>query len=111
MAKPKSLRGRHEHSHIVEIERQLPQNLEAERSVIGAILIDNKYLAEAREILTAADFFLEAQRRQSRPHGVIFSEMIRMGENEKPIDLVTLTDSLHQGGNSKHPAERPISRN
>jgi len=73
------------------IERPLPQNLDAERSILGAILLDNHALNAAIENLKPEDFFLEQHRR-------VFNQMIALGEAQQAIDLVTLTESLHRVG-------------
>ena len=73
------------------IERPLPSNLEAERSILGAILLDNHALNTAVEKLRPEDFFLE-------PHRRIFERMIGLGETQQAIDLVTLTESLDRTG-------------
>jgi replicative DNA helicase len=73
------------------LERQLPQNLDAERSVLGAILIENHALNAAIEKLKPEDFFSDAHRR-------IFNQMIQLGEAQQAIDLVTLTDQLRRKG-------------
>jgi replicative DNA helicase len=73
------------------LERPLPQNLDAERSILGAILLDNHALNAAIENLKPEDFFLEQHRR-------VFNQMIALGENQQAIDLVTLTESLHRVG-------------
>jgi replicative DNA helicase len=73
------------------LERPLPQNLEAERSILGAILLDNHALNAAIENLKPEDFFLEQHRR-------VFNQMIALGESQQAIDLVTLTESLHRVG-------------
>lgn len=67
----------------------LPNNIDAERSVLGAILLDNSALSSALEQLTSADFFHDH-------HQKIFHAMIALREREQPIDLVTLTDYLHK---------------
>ena len=69
------------------LEKPVPQNLEAERSVLGAILLDNAALSKAAEILSSADFFYAH-------HQVIFHEMLRLIEAASAIDLITLTDEL-----------------
>jgi len=69
------------------LERPLPQNTEAERSILGAILLDNHVLNAALEKLKPEDFFNDHHRR-------IFQQMIELGEAHQPIDLVTLTDQL-----------------
>jgi len=73
------------------LERPLPQNIEAERSVLGAILIENHALNAAIEKLKPEDFFSDAHRR-------IFSYMIQLGEAQQAIDLVTLSDQLRRKG-------------
>jgi replicative DNA helicase len=73
------------------LERSLPHNLEAERSVLGAILLDNQALNPALELLRADDFFLDAHRR-------IFGRMVGLSEANRAIDLVTLADELTRAG-------------
>src|SRR5256884_1112906 len=73
------------------LEKPLPNNLEAERSVLGAILLDNHALNAAIETLRPEDFFLDQHRR-------VFTHMIALGESQQAIDLVTLTDELHCKG-------------
>ena len=73
------------------LERPLPQNPEAERSVLGAILINNHALNTAIEKLKPDDFFDDRHRR-------IFNHMIQLGETQQAIDLVTLTDQLRRKG-------------
>ncbi|MBI5141658.1 MAG: replicative DNA helicase [Nitrospirae bacterium] len=64
-----------------------PQNLDAEQSVLGGILLENEAIAKALEMISAADFYKEAHRR-------IFNRMLDLYERNEPIDLVTLTDEL-----------------
>src|ERR1700733_15688875 len=71
------------------LERPLPHNLEAERSILGAILLDNHMLNTAVEKLRSDDFFLDQHRR-------IFERMMTLGETQQAIDLVTLTEDLHR---------------
>src|SRR5580704_9829539 len=73
------------------LERPLPQTVEAERSVLGAILLDNHALNTAIEKLKPEDFFLDQHRR-------IFQQMIDLGEAQQAIDLVTLCDQLTRKG-------------
>ncbi len=69
--------------------RTLPHNLEAERSVLGAILIDNDTYNVAAAILDAKAFFRDAHRR-------IFERMVDLSERSQPIDLVTLKEELER---------------
>jgi replicative DNA helicase len=73
------------------LERPLPQNLEAERSILGAILLDNHALNAAVEKVRSEDFFLPQHRR-------IFERMIQLGEKQQAIDTVTLMEDLGRQG-------------
>src|SRR5258708_2356254 len=73
------------------LEKPLPNNLDAERSVLGAILLDNHALNAAIENLRPEDFFLDQHRR-------VYTQMIALGESQQAIDLVTLTEELHRRG-------------
>ena len=76
---------------IETLERPVPQNIDAERSVLGAILLDNHALNTAIEKLKPEDFFLDQHRR-------IFVQMIQLGEAQQAIDLVTLSEQLQRKG-------------
>ena len=65
----------------------MPCNIEAERSVLGAILLDNESYLEASEGLKAEDFSLESHRR-------IFARMSHLMESNRPVDIITLVDEL-----------------
>src|ERR1700726_2252274 len=73
------------------LERPLPHNLEAERSILGAILLDNHALNAAVERLRSDDFFLPQHRH-------IFERMIQLGEKQQAIDTVTLMEELSRRG-------------
>jgi len=68
-------------------DRIPPQNLEAEISILGAVLQDPAALLKAMEVLRAADFYKEAHRK-------IFSACIDLFERNEPVDLVTLANEL-----------------
>ena len=72
-------------------ERSLPHNLEAERCVLGAILIQNDAFNQAAELIDAGDFFRDAHRR-------IFDKMVDLNERGEAIDLVTLKNELERSG-------------
>ena len=72
-------------------EKTLPHNLEAERTVLGAVLVDNAAFNSAAEVLTREDFYRESHRR-------IFEAMAVLAERSQPIDLVTLKNELLRGG-------------
>src|SRR5437763_8117923 len=72
-------------------ERTLPHNLEAERSVLGAVLLHNDAFNLAAELIDSGDFFRDAHRR-------IFDKMVKLVERRDAIDLVTLKDELNRSG-------------
>jgi len=74
------------------LERPLPHNLEAERSILGAVLLDNHALNAAIEKLRSDDFFLPQHRH-------IFERMIQLGEKQQAIDTITLMEDLTRSGN------------
>ena len=73
------------------LKRVPPQNLEAEQSVLGAILLDNEAINHSIEILTAEDFYRESHRE-------IFRAMVLLSERNQPVDAITLTDTLRNHG-------------
>jgi len=64
-----------------------PQNLEAEQSVLGGILLDNEAMYKALEVLSEEDFYKPA-------HQKIFRALILLSEKGEPADLVTITQKL-----------------
>lgn len=68
-----------------------PQNLEAERAVLGAILLDNRALAKAREGLVDADF-------SRTSHQKIYRAMLDLSDGGDAIDQITLTERLRTQG-------------
>ncbi|MDM7995144.1 MAG: replicative DNA helicase [Acidobacteriota bacterium] len=73
----------------ISLEKTLPSNLEAERAILGAILLDDKAVLTIFETLKAQDFYLESHRR-------IFEKMMHLTNESRPIDLVTLKDALQR---------------
>ncbi len=64
-----------------------PQNLDAEKSLLGAILIDEDVLADVSEAVKPRDFY-------DKNHEMIYDGMLRLYEKHKPVDMLTLTDEL-----------------
>lgn len=64
-----------------------PQNLDAEMSLLGAVLIDEETLADISEHVKAHDFY-------DKRHGLVYDAMMRLYEKHKPVDLLTLTEEL-----------------
>lgn len=71
------------------IKRVLPHNIEAERSVVGSMLMDKDAIVVASEILIAEDFY-------GRQHGVMFEAMAELYNEGKPVDLITLQERLRE---------------
>jgi len=65
----------------------LPANVEAERSILGAILLDNFAYNQAAEHLRIEDFSLDSHRR-------IYTRMVDLAESSRPIDMITLIEEL-----------------
>ena len=66
-----------------------PQNVEAERSVLGAILLDKDAVIKVSDILQPEDFYKE-------DHQEIYEAILELFEKRSPVDLVTLTDHLEK---------------
>lgn len=64
-----------------------PQSLDAEMSLLGAVLIDEEVLADASEIVRPKDFY-------DKRHQIVFGAMMRLYEHHKPVDLLTVTEEL-----------------
>ncbi|MGB6552386.1 MAG: replicative DNA helicase, partial [Candidatus Binataceae bacterium] len=73
------------------LRRVPPQNLEAEQSVLGAILLDNDAINFALETITPEDFYRESHRE-------IFRAMAELSDHSQPVDAITLTDALRNRG-------------
>ncbi|MDR0843379.1 MAG: replicative DNA helicase, partial [Acidobacteriota bacterium] len=73
----------------ISLERTLPNNLEAERAVLGAVLLDDKAFLQVFEKLQAEDFYLDSHRK-------IFSCMLHLLSASQPIDLITLKEELQK---------------
>ena len=74
-------------------ERPLPHNLEAEKAVLGAVLIHNPQINLAVELgIASQDFYRHA-------HQQIFDKMVSLSERNEVIDLVTLKEELNRAGN------------
>lgn len=70
---------------------ELPNNLDAEGAVLGAILLEDSTLAAARQLLQPLHFY-------RREHQQIYACMLALGDAGKPADLVTVTDALRKAG-------------
>ncbi|GGJ31218.1 replicative DNA helicase [Paenibacillus hunanensis] len=68
-------------------DRVPPQNLEAEQAVLGAILLQSEALISVMERIDTEDFY-------DKSHQLIYEAMVNLGEENQPIDLITLTSLL-----------------
>lgn len=66
-----------------------PSNIEAEKTILGTILLDNQVYSEAAELLKPGDFTLDSHRR-------IWSRMVDLAKSSRPIDTITLVEELER---------------
>ena len=71
------------------IKRVMPHSVEAEQSVIGAMMIDQEAITVASELLTSEDFY-------QKQYGVLFDAMTGLYNEGKPVDTVTLQNRLKE---------------
>src|SRR5438874_4716129 len=68
-----------------------PQNLEAEESVLGAMMLSPGAIGAVSEVLDASDFYRES-------HGVIYRAALALYAKGEPVDAITLVDELEERG-------------
>lgn len=73
----------------VLIKRILPNSIEAEQSVIGAMVIDREAITIASEIISGEDFY-------NKQYGIVFDAMVELFEESRAVDMVTLQDRLKE---------------
>jgi len=71
----------------ISILKVPPQNLEAEQSVLGGILLENAAINPVLELMTGSDFYSDAHRK-------IFAAFLELSDRNQPIDLITLSNHL-----------------
>ena len=71
------------------IGKALPSNIDAEKAVLGALLLNDEYISLVSEIITAEDFY-------STPHKLIFQAIVDIAAQSKRIDILTLQDALNK---------------
>jgi replicative DNA helicase len=76
---------------VVELPSRIPpHNLDAERAVLGAVLLEGRdALPRAIEVLKTSDFYTEA-------HRAVYEAMLRLFDRGEPVDLITLTEELRR---------------
>ena len=75
----------------MSIDRLPPQSIEAEQSVLGALLIDRDAVIEVAELLRPEDFYRSH-------HGTIYAAVLELSERREPVDLVTVSEVLERLG-------------
>lgn len=73
------------------LKRILPHSIEAEQSVIGSMLMDKEAITIASEQISGEDFY-------GKQYGILFDAMVELGDEGKPVDLVTLQERLKEKG-------------
>lgn len=77
---------------MAELQAKLPpQNLEAERAVLGGMLIDNEAIHRVAELLEPADFYRDAHRK-------VYEAILQLYQSNEPSDLLTATETLKKMG-------------
>ena len=76
-------------SDSILLDRIPPQNIEAERSTLGAMLLEKEAIYRAMEILRPEDFYREN-------HRLIYQTVLDLTNRGEPVDLVTVTEELRQ---------------
>ena len=71
------------------IKRIMPNNLEAEQSVIGSMIMDREAIIIASETLLREDFY-------HQQYGVLFETMVELYNEEQPVDVITLQNRLRE---------------
>ena len=69
------------------IKRVMPHSIEAEQSVVGAMLMDRDAVTTASELISGNDFYQSA-------YGVVFDSMVELFNEGQPVDLITLQERL-----------------
>lgn len=73
------------------INKVPPQNIDAEQSVLGAMLLDKEAIYKVIETLQPEDFYRDS-------HKLIYQGILSLVDNNNPVDMVTLSEELRQNG-------------
>lgn len=73
------------------LDRVPPQNIDAEQSVLGAMLLEREAIFKVMEFLKSDDFYKES-------HRIIYEAILELAESGSPVDLITVTDLLRDKG-------------
>ena len=86
----------------MSIDRLPPQSIDAEQSVLGALLIDRDAVIEVADLLRPADFY-------RGHHGTIYGAILDLYERREPIDIVTVSEVLERDGEPRAGRRRSLS--
>lgn len=73
----------------MDLNRVPPQNIDAEKAVLGSMMLETEAITQVETILEPDDFYLEAHRK-------IFQGIINLAERDEPIDLISVNEELRQ---------------
>jgi replicative DNA helicase len=73
------------------LKRVLPHSIEAEQSVIGAMLMSSDEISRVSEVITGDDFY-------AKQYGILFDAMVELNDEGKPVDLIILQERLKEKG-------------
>lgn len=76
-------------TELNQLDKVPPQNIEAEMSLLGSILLDKEAITKVADILGPKDFYKPA-------HGLIYEAMIELYAKNEPVDVLTLTNRLDE---------------
>ena len=83
----------------MSIDRLPPQSIEAEQSVLGALLIDRDAVIEVADFLRPQDFYRQA-------HATIYDAVLELYDRREPVDIVTVSEALER----RDALERSVDR-
>ncbi len=75
----------------MRLDKTPPNNIDAERSVLASLLMDNRRIDDSVEVLAPEDFYVNS-------YSLIYSAILKLHKGGKPVDLVTLTEQLTNDG-------------
>lgn len=73
----------------MDLNRVPPQNIDAEKAVLGSMMLETEAISQVETILEPDDFYLEAHRK-------IFQGIVNLAERDEPIDLISVNEELRQ---------------
>lgn len=84
-------RSRADSAGALAVDRIPPQSIEAEQSVLGAMLVDKEAVVVGEDLLRAEDFYKEA-------NAVVFRAILNLAHQGKEVDILTTTEELRRMG-------------